>query len=187
MSWRRAALMIACVTGIAAAAAAQSQGAWDTWYTVADAAARNDTQQVAALLDAGDRDPDALESSTGRTALGYAVTFDNMQMAKLLLDHGAHVDWHDKLGNTALHYAAERGTTDFIRFLIAHKATVDAVNHQGQTPLMVAAEQGNAAAARLLVASGADPRKEDFTGRDAFGWAEGKPAVQQVLAEKPRG
>jgi uncharacterized protein len=185
MGWRRTAVALALVAGCAGQAAAQ--GAWDTWYSVADAASHNDTMQVAALLKAGDRDPDARESTSGRTGLDYAVTFDNLAMAKLLLDNSAHIDAPDKLGNTALHYAAQRGAIDFIHFLIANKATVDASNRQGMTPLMTAAEQGQAAAARLLLASGANPRKQDFTGRDAIGWAEGKPTVQQVLAAKPQG
>ena len=102
---------------------------------------RNETNQVADLLAKGDHDPDALESESGRTALDYAASFDNLAMAKLLLGHGAHVDARDKLGNTALHWAAERGIIDFVRLLIANKATVDATNRQGITPLMTAAAQ----------------------------------------------
>ncbi len=186
MGWRRTAGAIALVAGFAAPAQAQQEGAWDSWYTVADAASHNNTQQVAALLQTGDRDPDARESTTGRTALDYAASFDNVAMAQLLLDHNAHVDWTDKLGNTALHYAAELGKLDFMRFLIAKQANVDAPNRQGITPLMAAAGQGKSAAVRLLIASGADPRKQDFTGRDAFGWGAGSPAVQQILAAKPQ-
>lgn len=176
-------LGMAFLAGLAAPATAQ-EGSWDTWYTVADAAAQNETRQVENLLKAGDRDPDAIESQGGRTALGWAASFDNLEMAKLLLHYGAHVDARDRLGNTALHYAAERGTIDFMRLLIANKATVDAPNRQGLTPLMIAGEHGEVAAVRLLIASGADPRKQDFTGRDAFGWAAGKPAVQQVLDKR---
>jgi ankyrin repeat protein len=102
-------------------------------------------------------------------------------MAQLLLDRGAHVDWRDTMGDSALHYAAERGNLDFIRFLIAHGATVDFPNKQGTTPIMVAADHAQPAAVRLLLKSGADPKKQDFTGRDAYGWAAGKPAVVQAL------
>ncbi len=183
MGWRRTAVALALVAGCAGPAAAQ--GAWDTWYTVADAASHNDMAQVAALLKAGDRDPDARESTTGRTALDFAASFNNIAMAKLLLDNSAHIDFPDKLGNTALHYAAEFGMLDIMRFLIANKAPIDASNRQGVTPLMAAAEHGKSAAVRLLLANGADPKKQDFTGRDAFGWSAGNPAMQQVLAAKP--
>jgi len=178
------ALGMLLLAGFAVPAAAQ-QGSWDSWYTIADAAAHNDTRQVEGLLAAGGRDPDAIESQDGRTALDWAAAFDNLPMAQLLLRYGAHIDARDKLGNTALHYAAERGRIDFMRFLIAQKATIDAGNRQGLTPLMIAAQHGQAAAARLLLASGADPRKQDFTGRDAIGWAAENPAVQQVFASKP--
>jgi uncharacterized protein len=182
MGWRSAVCAVALVAGSAIPAAAQ--GAWDTWYSIADAASHNDAQQVQALLIAGDRDPDARENVTGRTALDFAASFDNLAMAKMLLDHNGHVDATDRLGNTALYYAVEHGTLDFIHFLLDHKASVDAANRQGITPLMTAAAEGKTAVARLLIESGADPKKQDFTGRDAVGWADGHPAVQQLLAEK---
>jgi hypothetical protein len=34
---------------------------------------------------------------------------------------------------------------------------------------------------RLLLKDGADPHRVDFTGRDVAGWADGKPAIVQVL------
>jgi uncharacterized protein len=71
-----------------------------------------------------------------------------------------------------------------MRLLIARKAKVDFQNEQGITPIMVAADHAQPASVRLLIASGADPRKQDYTGRDAFGWAAGKPAVLQALNTK---
>ena len=172
-------LLPALVAGRAAA-----QASINDWYTVALAASRNATEQVQALLADKFTDPDVLDGQSGRTALDFAASFNNLVMAQLLLDHGAHVDYRDRLGNSALHYAAERSNLDMMRLRIKNGATLDFPNKQGITPIMIAADQGQPAAVRLLLQSGADPKKQDFTGRDAFGWAAGKPAVVQALNTK---
>ena len=154
---------------------------FDAWYTVANAASHNSIEQVQALITRGNADLDSADSSSGHTALEYAASFNNLAMAKLLLDHGAHVDARDPIGGTALHWAAERGNLEMMRLLIDNKAGIDVQNRQGITPLMSAASHAQPGAVRLLIASGADPRKQDYTGRDAFGWAAGQPAVTQAL------
>ena len=180
-AWRLVAIGfgVLCFAGGAAAAS------FEDWYTVAIAASHNATDQVQALLTRPGIDPDVIDSTGGRTALDYAASFNNLAMAKLLLDHGAHVDARDPAGNTALHWAAERGNFDMMRLLIANKGDVNAANRQGITPMMSAASHGQAAAVRLLLASGADPKKQDYTGRDTVGWAAGQPAVLQALKAKP--
>ncbi len=176
MKGRKIALLLSgALIGGAGRAAAQSM------TSVAMAASRNETAEVQALLVDKLNDPDIIDGWSGRTALDFAASFNNLAMAQLLLDHGAHVDWRDTMGDSALHYAAERGNLDFIRFLIERGATVDFANKQGITPIMVAAEHTQPAAVRLLLKSGANPKKQDFTGRDAYGWAAGKPAVVQAL------
>ncbi len=183
MRGREIALMAGLALGLTASRAAAQINA-NSWYTIAIAASRNETGRVAELLEDHENDPDVLDSQSGRTALDFAGVFNNVDMAQLLLIHGAHVDQRDSFGNIALHWAAERGSMEMMRLLIAKGATVDAVNKQGITPLMVAAEHAQPAAVRLLIASGADPRKQDFTGRDAFGWAAGKPNIVQALNAK---
>jgi ankyrin repeat protein len=65
--------------------------------------------------------------------------------------------------------------------LLAAKAPVDATAPQGITPLMLAAANNKGEAIKVLIEGGADPKKQDFTGRDALGWAAGKPASLRVL------
>jgi uncharacterized protein len=168
-------------------ASAQAQPSLNDWYTIANAASHNDMGQVMAILGTVgplDRiDADVVDSA-GRTALDYAASFNNTTMAKVLIDHGANVDYRDPLGYTPLHWAAERSNLDVMKVLIDSKATVDALNRQGVTPLMVAAGHTQPQAVRLLMERGADPKKQDYTGRDSFGWAAGKPAVIQALNTK---
>ncbi|HEX7968819.1 MAG TPA: ankyrin repeat domain-containing protein, partial [Stellaceae bacterium] len=87
----------------------------------------------------------------------------------------------------ALHWAAESGQAEIIRALLAAKAPVDAQAKQGITPLMLAAGGTKAEAVKALLEGGADPKKQDFTGRDALGWAAGKPAALRVLQTAKRG
>ena len=153
------------------------------WYSLAAAAEQNKEQDVAVLLRRGDT-PNFLDSN-GRPPLSYAAGSGNATIAKMLLDGGARADYRDSSGATALHWAAQTGHTDIITMLLAAKATVDAQNKQGITPLMMAGANSKIEAIRALLAAGADPKKQDFSGRDALGWAAGKPAALRLL-QAPR-
>jgi len=184
----RPALARRAVLGLAAALLALAPGHGRAqlfqapdWYTLADAAAANKTSQVAYLLGQG-QSPNFIDPH-GRTPLDYAATFGNVAMIKLLLDGGARVDYRDAFGSTALHWAAERGNVDAVEVLIAAKAPLDAQNREGVTPLMLAASTDEAGAVRALLKAGADPRKQDFTGRDAFGWARSQPTIVRLLKD----
>lgn len=148
-------------------------------YTIAGAAARDKTDDVIRQLQEH-KDANVTDDN-GETPLCYAAQFGDARMANALIYYGANVNAHDPFGNTALHWAAQRGATDVIQLLVDSKAVIDAQNRQGMTPLMMAAKNGQVLAVRLLLKSGADPKKQDFTGRDATGWAEGKPGVLVVL------
>jgi ankyrin repeat protein len=152
---------------------------FSNYNDIAILASRGKTDDVIRLLQAG-RTPDFADQG-GETALHYAAQLGDQKMAEALLYFKAPVDLRDQFGNTPLHWAAQRGNTGIIQLLIDSKAAVDPQNRQGMTPLMMAAKAGNVPAVRMLLKDGADPSKTDFTGRDASGWAEGKPAVVQVL------
>ena len=146
---------------------------------IATVAARGKTDDVIRLLQSG-RPPDVPDGN-GETALHYAAQLGDQRMVEALLYYKAPVDPRDQFGNTPLHWAAQRGNTTIMQMLIDTKATIDPQNKQGVTPLMMAAKAGNVPAVRLLLKDGADPSRADFTGRDAVGWADGKPAVVQLL------
>jgi len=149
------------------------------WYDVVTAASRNDTDQVRAMLVSGKTANDV--DDKGQSPLGYAASFGNVEMTRVLLKYGAPVDMRDLFGNSPLHWAAQRGSVEVIQLLLDAKAVVDAPNKQGITPLMFAASKGQVPAVRLLLKHGADPQRQDYTGRDASGWADGKPIVLQAL------
>jgi uncharacterized protein len=147
--------------------------------SVAIASATNNADGVTSLIVDGNS-PDDVDKE-GRSGLIYAALSNYASIAQTLIKHGANLNLRDKLGYTALHWAAERGSIAVMRLLLAARALVDAQNLQGITPLMLAARAGNVAAVRLLLQHHADPTKQDYTGRDALGWASQRVAVVQLL------
>jgi uncharacterized protein len=157
-----------------------AQGAdFSRFNDIAIVASHGKTDELIRLLRSG-RQPD-LPDDNGETALHYAAQLGDQQMVQALLYYKATIDPRDQFGNTPLHWAAQRGNTAVLQMLIDAKAAIDPQNKQGVTPLMMAAKAGNLPAVRLLLKNGADPHHADFTGRDAASWAEGKPAVVQLL------
>jgi uncharacterized protein len=150
---------------------------------IVEAASRNETEMVqAALLNGRGVD---VRDELGFCALTYAAKYGNAEIARMLLDHGASPLLADKLGNLPIHWAAQQGSIDVMRLLVGAHSPVDATNREGLTPLMMAAKAGKASAVRYLLQSGADAGKQDYTGRDALGWAT-QPAVRQILSQAVR-
>lgn len=147
--------------------------------SVAAIAAQNKPREVLGMLNGGSSPNE--RDSLDRTGMMYAAILDNPLTARILLMHDADVTLKDKLGNTALHWAADRGSNDVLQMLLAAHAPVDAQNNQGVTPLMLAVASSRATAVKLLLAAGADPRKQDYTGRDALGWTTDNRAIAQLL------
>jgi ankyrin repeat protein len=172
-----AALLLLCPRSFA-------QGAdFSRFNDIATIAAHGQTDELIRILESGR--PPNLPDDKGETALHYAAQLGDQRMVQALLYYKAAVDPRDQFGNTPLHWAAQRGNTTILQMLIDAKAVIDPQNRQGVTPLMMAAQAGQAQAVRLLLKDGADPRRADFTGRDVAGWANGKPAILQMLRTAP--
>ena len=152
------------------------------WENVARATALNDASKVRQLVGGGGGNPNDVDDN-GRTGLHIAAINGNLQIAAILIKATARLDVKDPLGNTPLHLAAERNQVEMARLLLDVGAVVDPENRNGMTPLMIAASRGNIVIVQALLAKGANPRKGDFTGRDALGWAaeSRRPAVVQML------
>lgn len=153
----------------------------DTTPPLLTAVAANDSDRVHGLL-AANESPDERDEY-GRTALIYAVMFDNVRIGQMLVSQGANVNFHDQLGKTALHWAVERGSGDMLRLLLDAKAMIEAQDLHGLTPLMAAASNGKAEAVRILLQYHADPRKPDYTGHDAVDWAVNHDAIARALKD----
>ena len=75
---------------------------------------------------------------SGLTALHHAVLTNNMDMAKLLLNHGADVHTQDIHGLSPLHTAAAMGLLQMTSFLIMFGADVFCHTKQAELPIDLA-------------------------------------------------
>ena len=97
---------------------------------------------------------------TDEALLDYAAEQNRAEVAKFLLEHGAHVDAMQRQGPnrglTALHRAATANAAEVAEQLLVHGATVNAHGPLGITPLILAAANGSRRTAEVLLDHGAD-------------------------------
>jgi len=132
------------------------------------------------------RSPDLIDSTdhAGETLLLNALNCGNVELAKVLLAHGADLHARDERGNTPLHQVAGRDTT-LVRMLLDAGADPGATNNHGATPLFYVS---SAEAAKLLLDAGAPVNHRDGEGNSAvMRLVQGKSreTVLAVLAYNP--
>lgn len=72
------------------------------------------------------------------TPLHSACAGSNLEMASLLINHGADVNAKQMQGVTPIHSAAHNGQTDLVQLLADNGAHISAKMDNGQTPLSMA-------------------------------------------------
>ncbi|XP_026123078.1 ankyrin-3-like isoform X13 [Carassius auratus] len=128
-------------------------------------AARKDDTKSAALLLQNDHNADVQSKmmvnrttengKSGFTPLHIAAHYGNVNVATLLLNRGAAVDFTARNGITPLHVASKRGNTNMIALLLDRGSQIDAKTRDGLTPLHCAARSGHDTAVELLLERGA--------------------------------
>ena len=104
------------------------------------AAALEDLAGVRRAIEAGARPEGA--DDFGGTALHYAASKGNLEIAQLLLEKGAGLDVQDYRGQTALMVAARRAKLAMARFLLEKGANYGLKNKAGASALMIAIADG---------------------------------------------
>uniref|UniRef100_H3CI87 Ankyrin 2 n=1 Tax=Tetraodon nigroviridis TaxID=99883 RepID=H3CI87_TETNG len=92
---------------------------------------------------------------SGFTPLHIAAHYGNVNVATLLLNRGAAVDFTARNGITPLHVASKRGNTNMVGLLLDRSSQIDAKTRDGLTPLHCAARSGHDASVELLLERGA--------------------------------
>uniref|UniRef100_A0A8K9XS21 Ankyrin 2 n=1 Tax=Oncorhynchus mykiss TaxID=8022 RepID=A0A8K9XS21_ONCMY len=125
-------------------------------------AARKDDTKSAALLLQNDHNADVQSkmmvnrtTESGFTPLHIAAHYGNVNVATLLLNRGAAVDFTARNGITPLHVASKRGNANMVRLLLDRGSQIDAKTRDGLTPLHCAARSGHDPAVELLLERGA--------------------------------
>jgi ankyrin repeat protein len=90
------------------------------------------------------------------SALMWAARYNDLGIARKLLQHGAQTEPRDWLGWTALSWAARYGNDEMVELLLAHKADVNAPDRSGLTPRRWAAQHGFTQTAALLARHGGE-------------------------------
>ena len=74
----------------------------------------------------------------------------NLEVARLLLEHGAPANARQQLGYVPIHSAAQNGDRAMVELLLKHHADPSLANDEGKTPAAVAREKGHIEIADLL-------------------------------------
>jgi ankyrin repeat protein len=98
------------------------------------------------------------------TPLHMASTYGHVEVARVLVEHGADMAARNDEGYSPLHVASKNGHVDVARFLVEHGADMLARDNGDGTPLHVASIPGCVEVARLLVEYGADVSARDGGG-----------------------
>ncbi|KAM8889762.1 ankyrin-3-like isoform 22-T22 [Synchiropus picturatus] len=125
-------------------------------------AARKDDTKAAALLLQNDHNADVESkmmvnrtTESGFTPLHIASHYGNINVATLLLNRGAAVDFKARNDITPLHVASKRGNSNMVRLLLERGAKIDARTKDGLTPLHCGARSGHEQVVEMLLNRGA--------------------------------
>ena len=112
------------------------------------------------LYDKGSGPPtcSAMTIGRGRTAICVAIDRGNVDMVKVLIDHGADIMDIDQTGSTAIHKAFEAGHYEIASLLFSY-GPADAASQTdtfGRSALDIAVENNHVELARLALQNGAN-------------------------------
>lgn len=130
-----------------------------------EAVRSDDIDRVKKILS---KDPEAVNwkehDEFQATPLSVAVTKENIEMIRMLIDSGANVN-EIVYGASILAKAVLSGDCKIVKLLLESGANVDPEREVSQTPLMVAVERRSTEIAELLIANGANVNRKLEAGR----------------------
>ncbi|XP_042180390.1 ankyrin-3 isoform X2 [Oncorhynchus tshawytscha] len=125
-------------------------------------AARKDDTKAAALLIQNDHNADVESkmmvnrtTESGFTPLHIAAHYGNINVATLLLNRGAAVDFMARNDITPLHVASKRGNSNMVKLLLDRGSKIDGKTKDGLTPLHCGARSGHEQVVEILLDRGA--------------------------------
>ena len=106
---------------------------------------------------------------SGQTSLFIAITFGQLQIAKLLVSNNADLNIKDNiLGNSPLHVAVSMGNIKTIEFLINNGADLNIQNMKGDTPIIFAIFFGYIEIVKLLLDAGSNVNIKNNNNKTAL-------------------
>lgn len=130
-----------------------------------DAVRAYDTSAMRTLLDAGVK-PDESDFFLG-TPLHVAVSEQNEDAVRLLIEHGANIEAPSELNRMrALHIASRLGDASMIGLLLDEGANIDSRSGSDQTALLISIQSEQLDAIKVLLERGANT--EAVEGNEGF-------------------
>ncbi len=119
---------------------------------------------------------------SGQCPLMRVILNNCIECAKRLLKGGADPLLVTNTGNTLVMLAAQY-SEPILKLLLNKNTDLSKRNKQTRTALMLAIKSANSMSVKTLLLAGANPRRRDEQGQDAFDFAKGQPAIQAILEE----
>nr|KAF6421655.1 ankyrin repeat and EF-hand domain containing 1 [Rousettus aegyptiacus] len=116
----------------------------------------HDVKEVCLTLLEKGANPNAIDSSTGRTALMEASREGAVELVRGILERGGEVNTFDNERHLAAHFAAKGGFFDILKLLFAYNGDMGLIAMNGNTPLHYAAMGGFADCCKYLAQRGCD-------------------------------
>jgi len=128
-------------------------------YTALLLASEGDEVEIVKMLLEAGANPNITENDEDGTALHRTVSKQsqaNVEIAKLLIQGGADLNYRNTEGNTALHWASGNNKLTIAKILVEAGAEVNVRNEDGLTPLVWAMIRGNQKVAKFLASKGGE-------------------------------
>jgi ankyrin repeat protein len=127
------------------------------------------------------QDVNARGFSLDETPLHVASREGFVELASILLKHGADIEARDKNDWNPLERAMHVRHTELTRVLLEHGANVNAQDKERRTPLYFASDWGQLAVAQVLLRHGADVNARDKNNETPLHWAKVKEVARILL------
>uniref|UniRef100_A0A0B7BMJ6 ZU5 domain-containing protein n=1 Tax=Arion vulgaris TaxID=1028688 RepID=A0A0B7BMJ6_9EUPU len=118
-------------------------------------AAKKDDVKSAALLLQNEQNSLELQTKSGFTPLHIAAHYGNTNVATLLIQRNADVNFRAKNNITPLHVCSRWGKLNMVNLLLDNNATIDEKTRDGLTPLHCASRSGHESVVDTLLERGA--------------------------------
>ena len=139
----------------------------DLWTPLIYAAHHNQDKIMLSLLEAGAM-VDEGTTCDGRNALMIALTRENFECQKILLEYGLSANKQDNDGETALMMAAQYRNVKSLQLLLEHDAYINIQDINGMTALIHAADRRCYDCVKFLIDSNANLDITDNCDNDAL-------------------
>ena len=116
------------------------------------------------------------------TPLLILAQMGDIDLVKMAVNSGAHLEAKSAFGYTAFARACEYGYLSIAQFLLSKGADINTTNSDGFTPLFYAARDGNIKILQLLLLSGANKYIRNVSGKQAIDYAKEKN-IKQILQD----